>query len=103
MNLDSLLLVTLNQSVGLVGVSLVWLFSQLWGSNTDLRDISLGIWTLAIISGVTFHGLPFWLHTVVLKNLQASLASLFITLLTLIRHHSYTTKLLVFKDSCDLV
>ncbi|MFN5955697.1 MAG: DMT family transporter [Dolichospermum sp.] len=91
-NLDSLILVALNQSVGLVGVSLVWLFSQLMSSNTELKDISFGIWTLAVISGITLHGLPFWLHTFVLKNVQASFASLFITLIpvfTIIGSHLF--------------
>ncbi|MBD2104327.1 DMT family transporter [Leptolyngbya sp. FACHB-261] len=80
-DLAPLLLVALNQAIGLLGVLVVWL---VWSPATEfapLSQLGLGIWGLAAISGVMLHAIPFWLHTIVLQRLSASLASLFLTLI----------------------
>jgi len=78
--LSPLLLVTLNQAVGLAGVFVVWLVSWRW-LGTDIASIGVGTWLLAAVSGIALHALPFWLHTIVLERMPASLASLFLTLI----------------------
>jgi drug/metabolite transporter (DMT)-like permease len=80
-----LLLVTLNQSVGLVGVLGVWFVSQIWmrSEQLNLTRLNLTSLSLAALSGVMLHALPFWLFTIVLKRMSASLSGLFLILIPL--------------------
>lgn len=82
-NMNSLLLVALNQAIGLAGVLVIWLISFRWQAPFNLAQISWQIWLLAALSGILLHGLPFWLHTIVLRSLPAGLAGLFLTLIPL--------------------
>jgi drug/metabolite transporter (DMT)-like permease len=79
MDLNPLLLVTLNQSVGLVGVGIVWLISLLW-SRPEL-NLTPVAWGMAGASGLLLHAIPFWLFTLLLQKLEASLAGLFLILI----------------------
>jgi drug/metabolite transporter (DMT)-like permease len=78
-DLNPLLLVTLNQSVGLMGVAIVWLVSLLW-SRPEWNITWLG-WGMAIASGLLLHAIPFWLFTLLLQKVEASLAGLFLILI----------------------
>lgn len=80
---NSLLLVALNQAIGLVGVLVIWLISFRWQAPLTSTEISWQIWLLAALSGILLHALPFWLHTIVLGSLPAGLAGLFLTLVPL--------------------
>ncbi|MBD2089728.1 DMT family transporter [Microcoleus sp. FACHB-1515] len=80
---NSLLLVALNQAIGLAGVFVIWLLSLRWQATLNLTQIPWQIWLLAALSGILLHGLPFWLHTIVLRSLPAGLAALFLTLIPL--------------------
>ena len=79
---NPLLLVALNQAIGLVGVLAIWLVSFRWQAPLSSPD-SWHIWLLAALSGILLHGLPFWLHTIVLQSLPAGLAGLFLPLVPL--------------------
>jgi drug/metabolite transporter (DMT)-like permease len=78
--ISPLLLTTLNQTMGLVSVIIIWLFSLLW-IEPGFDRLTPEIWLLAALSGIMLHALPFWLHTIVLQRLPASFAALFLTLI----------------------
>jgi drug/metabolite transporter (DMT)-like permease len=82
MDFSPLLLVTLNQSVGLVGVLVVWIVEQVWFSPI-VESLSLQSWGLAAVSGLMLHALPFWLFTVLLQQVTAGVAGLFLILIPL--------------------
>lgn len=79
---DSLLLVSLNQLTGLLA-SMVFLLLGHFSSVTliDTSQITWNTCLLIIVSGITLHGLPFWLHTMLLEDLEASISAFFITLI----------------------
>jgi drug/metabolite transporter (DMT)-like permease len=82
MDCSPLLLVTLNQSVGLLGVLGVWLVQQVW-FGSGVAHLSWQIWGLAAISGIMLHALPFWLFTILLQRVPAGIAGLFLILIPL--------------------
>jgi drug/metabolite transporter (DMT)-like permease len=82
MDFNPLLLVTLNQSVGLVGVLGVWLVQQVW-LRPEVENLSWQSWGLTAVSGLMLHALPFWLFTVLLCRVPASIAGLFLILIPL--------------------
>jgi drug/metabolite transporter (DMT)-like permease len=78
-DLEPLVLVALNQVMGLAAIGLVWLIAQ--ELPVPLTPFLLA-W--ALLSGILLHGLPFWLHTLVLKELPASLSAFFISLIPVV-------------------
>jgi drug/metabolite transporter (DMT)-like permease len=81
MELSPLVMVTLNQSVGLVGVLGVWGVSQIW--SRPAFEMNAQSWGLAIASGLLLHAIPFWLFTLLLQKVEASFAGLFLILIPL--------------------
>jgi drug/metabolite transporter (DMT)-like permease len=77
-----LILVTLNQSVGLMGVFGIWIVEQV-GFSSGIENLSLQNWGLAAVSGLMLHALPFWLFTVLLRQVPAGVAGLFLVLIPL--------------------
>jgi drug/metabolite transporter (DMT)-like permease len=82
MDFSPLLLVTLNQSVGLIGVFGIWIVEQVWFSS-EIDNLSIQNWGLAAVSGLMLHALPFWLFTVLLRQVTAGVAGLFLILIPL--------------------
>jgi len=78
-DLEPLVLVALNQAMGLAAIGLVWLIAQ-----EPPVSLTPFLWAWALLSGILLHGLPFWLHTSVLKELSASLSALFISLIPVV-------------------
>jgi drug/metabolite transporter (DMT)-like permease len=84
MELSPLVMVTLNQSLGLVGVVGVWGVSQIWSRPAfEMTAMTAQSWGLAIASGLLLHAIPFWLFTLLLQKVEASLAGLFLILIPL--------------------
>ncbi len=77
-----LLITALNQAIGLLGVLLVWGVSLVWFSSGLARFTPITL-AVASLSGIMLHALPFWLHTIVLQNMPASFAALFLILIPL--------------------
>jgi drug/metabolite transporter (DMT)-like permease len=77
-----LILVTLNQSVGLIGVFGIWIVEQV-GFSSGIENLSIQNWGLAAVSGLMLHALPFWLFTVLLRQVTAGVAGLFLILIPL--------------------
>jgi drug/metabolite transporter (DMT)-like permease len=82
MDFSPLVLVTLSQSVGLVGVAGLWVVQQIW-FDIGIADLSLQNWGLAAVSGIMLHALPFWLFTILLRQVPAGVAGLFLILIPL--------------------
>jgi drug/metabolite transporter (DMT)-like permease len=81
MDLNPLVLVTLNQSMGLVAVLGVWGVSQFW--SRPGFEMTPQTWGIAVVSGLLLHAVPFWLFTLLLQKVEASLAGLFLILIPL--------------------
>lgn len=79
-NFEPVLLMSLHQIFGFIGVFIVWIISFLWQGLPDWNNINQGALGAAALSGVTLYAIPFWLYTIVLKHIPANLASFFITL-----------------------
>lgn len=74
-------LAALQQSVGLV---FAVVFLLVWSAPDEIRSevaqASLGLFALALLSGIVQYALAFWLYLIGLKRLKASTAALFLTL-----------------------
>jgi drug/metabolite transporter (DMT)-like permease len=81
MKLSPLVMVTLTQSVGLVAVLGAWGISLFW--SRPAFEMTAQSWGLAIASGLLLHAIPFWLFTLLLQKVEASLAGLFLILIPL--------------------
>jgi len=79
--LDALPLVALQQTVSWVCVLLVWSTGLLGNPTQNLLTISPIVWGWAILSGIVYYALAFWLYITGLRNTPASLAGFFINLL----------------------
>jgi drug/metabolite transporter (DMT)-like permease len=82
MDFSPLLLVTLNQSIGLMGVLGIWMVEQVFFS-AGIENLSGQSWGLAALSGLMFHALPFWLFNMLLRQVPAGVAGLFLILIPL--------------------
>lgn len=80
MNLDPLLLVALQQIVGLAWVLLVWPIELTQIGLAGLKVIPPGAWLWAAASGIVYYALGFWFYVIGLKGTPASLAALFLSL-----------------------
>jgi drug/metabolite transporter (DMT)-like permease len=79
--IEALLLVALQQTVSWVFVLAIWPTELLRIAAQNLLTISPTIWGWAILSGVLYYALAFWLYVRGLKIAPASLAGFFINLL----------------------
>jgi len=79
--MDALPLVALQQTVSWVFVLAIWPTELMQSPAQNLLAISPTVWFWAIISGVLYYGLAFWLYIRGLKKVPASLAGFFINLL----------------------
>ncbi len=73
-------LAAMQQSIGLLGVMIIWL---LWG-NPDLSavaSLSLLTWVMAMISGIVNYALGFWLYLMALQGIPANIAAQFLCLI----------------------
>jgi drug/metabolite transporter (DMT)-like permease len=80
-SLEALPLVALQQTVSWVFVLAIWPTELLRNASQNLLTISPIIWVWAILSGVVYYALGFWLYIIGLKNTSASLAGFFMNLL----------------------
>lgn len=79
-NLSPLPLTALQQTVGLFLALFLWSVELLHGT-TDLTAIATETWFWAVTSGIVQYALAFWFYLIVLRGMQAKLASLFLTLI----------------------
>ena len=79
--IEALPLVALQQTVSWVFVLAIWPTELLRNAAQNLFSISPTIWGWAILSGVLYYALAFWLYVRGLRNMPASLAGFFINLL----------------------
>lgn len=89
-HVDPVMLTAVQQSVSLVWAVLIWFVAGNTGFNKVLPaatetvgPISLGIWVLAVLSGVVYYGLAFWFYIYGLKQTTASRAGFFLNLIPL--------------------
>ena len=80
-SLDALPLVALQQTVSWVCVLAVWQAELLRNASQNLLTISPTVWGWAMLSGIVYYALGFWLYITGLKNTSASLAGFFMNLL----------------------
>ena len=80
-SIEALLLVALQQTVSWVFVLTIWPTELLRNAVQNLLTITPAIWSWAILSGVLYYALAFWLYVRGLKIAPASLAGFFINLL----------------------
>ena len=79
-NLSPLSLATIQQTAGFILITII-LFTRILGSELmNYSSLNLGIWVLAIISGIIQYALAFWFYLMALKEVTASTAALFLTL-----------------------
>jgi drug/metabolite transporter (DMT)-like permease len=81
--LDPVLLVALQQTAALLWALLIWPF-ELWaGEMINLTAISSRTWLWAVASGIVYYALAFWFYIIGLKRIPASLAGLFLNLISI--------------------
>jgi drug/metabolite transporter (DMT)-like permease len=80
-NIDPLVLVAVQQTVGFICITLVWHTGILGHQSADLSTVSLEIWILAIASGIMQYALAFWFYLSALREVAASTAALCLTLI----------------------
>jgi len=78
--LDSVLLVAVQQTVALAWAVLIWPIALLHGEAAFLSSIRPSMWALAASSGIVYYALAFWFYIVGLKMAPASVAGLFLSL-----------------------
>lgn len=83
-NMNPLLLVTLQQTVALVWVLLVWPIELFNSGIAPLALLTPGVWLWAVISGIVYYALAFWFYITGLKATPASLAGLFFNLIPIV-------------------
>jgi drug/metabolite transporter (DMT)-like permease len=73
-------LAAIQQSIGLLGVMVIWL---LWGNTnlSALANLSLATWGMAMLSGIVNYALGFWLYLMALQGIPASIAAQFLCLI----------------------
>lgn len=78
---SQLTLAALQQSVGLVfAIVFLLMCSAPDEIRSEIAQASLGLFALALLSGIVQYALAFWLYLIGLKRLKASTAALFLTL-----------------------
>jgi drug/metabolite transporter (DMT)-like permease len=80
MNLHPVLLLALQQSVGLLWTLLVWPIELRQIGFAGLGALAPSVWLWAALSGVVYYALGFWLYIAGLKCAPASQAALFLSL-----------------------
>lgn len=80
-NLNPLLLLALQQAFGLAWAIAIWPVGLLGGEAVALPVVGVGAWLWVAASGIIQYALAFWFYLIALKGVQASLASLFLTLI----------------------
>jgi len=79
--LDPLLVVALQQTFALLWALLIWPIEGLLQTSANLAAIEPHHWAGAIVSGVLYYALAFWLYIIGLRYLPASVAGLFLNLI----------------------
>jgi drug/metabolite transporter (DMT)-like permease len=79
--MDALPLVALQQTVSWVFVLAIWPTELMQSPAQNLLAINPTVWFWAIMSGVVYYALAFWLYIRGLRKVPASLAGFFINLL----------------------
>lgn len=80
-NLSPLSLATIQQTAGFILISIIW-FTKILGSEVmNYSLLNPSIWILAIASGIIQYALAFWFYLMALKEVSASTAALFLTLI----------------------
>jgi drug/metabolite transporter (DMT)-like permease len=77
---EPVVLVALQQTVGLAWTLLIWPVELLNFDVAALAKLGAETWLWAAASGVTYYGLGFWFYVAGLKQVPASLAALFLAL-----------------------
>ena len=80
MQMHPVMLVALQQSVGLVWTLAIWPVELSQIGFSSLAAISPGVWLWAAASGIVYYALGFWLYIAGLKHASASLAAPFLSL-----------------------
>ena len=80
-NIYPLVLVTVQQTVGLICITLICHIGILGHESANLSTVSLEIWILAIASGIMQYALAFWFYLSALREVAASTAALCLTLI----------------------
>ena len=81
---EPLLLTFVQQVIGLLAVSIVWLTASLLQfPMAALVPVSLQVSVLAVVSGVVQFGLAFWLYLIALQGLPITSAAFYLTLIPL--------------------
>jgi drug/metabolite transporter (DMT)-like permease len=80
-DLDPLLIVVLQQTLALVWALAIWPLEWAPGADLGLTTISPAMWGWAALSGVLYYALAFWCYIIGLKQLPASMVSLFLNLI----------------------
>jgi drug/metabolite transporter (DMT)-like permease len=80
-DLDSLLIVVLQQTLALAWALAIWPLEWARGEAVGLTTISLASWGWAALSGVLYYALAFWCYIIGLKQMPASMVGLFLNLI----------------------
>lgn len=76
-------LAAVQQTTGFISATLIWFTGILSNEVIDFSSLNLDIWILAIASGIIQYALAFWFYLIALKDVSASTAGLFLTLIPL--------------------
>jgi len=80
-NVSPLSLAAVQQTAGFISTTLIWFTGILSHEVMDFSSLNLEIWILAIASGIIQYALAFWFYLIALKDVSASTAGLFLTLI----------------------
>lgn len=80
-SLSPLSLAATQQTGGFILVTLVWWAGILGREVMNLSALNIGVWLLAIASGIVQYALAFWFYLIALKEIPAGTAALFLTLI----------------------
>lgn len=79
--LSPLSLAAVQQTTGFISATLIWFTGILSNEVIDFSSLNPNIWILAIASGIIQYALAFWFYLIALKDVSASTAGLFLTLI----------------------
>jgi drug/metabolite transporter (DMT)-like permease len=79
--ISALSLAAVQQTAGFISTTLIWFTGILGNEVMDFSSLNPDIWILAIASGIVQYALAFWLYLIALKDVSASTAALFLTLI----------------------
>ncbi|WP_071590847.1 DMT family transporter [Synechococcus sp. PCC 7336] len=80
-NFSPVTLAAVQQTAGFILVTFVWYTGILGDEVLDFSSLDLGIWFLAIFSGIVQYALAFWFYLIALKTITVSSAALFLNLI----------------------